>query len=121
MRKIEMNPELRQKRLEALENIRNEDIAKLRKRHAGFTKIVKDYTSFDDFMNDWYEKMTLFGTDVNQGPNGISLRIQIDYTDYEEYHVIMGEDGHLDMDPEVEWEWLCASRLTNIFSGEDVR
>lgn len=120
MIKRKMDPEVRRKRLNALYEIRNENLAKLRKRHAGFTELVKEYTSFDDFMRDWYEKMALFGTEVDQGSESISLRIQIDYTDYEEYYIIMGKDGHLAIDPEVMWQDMCTNTLTNIFTGENV-
>lgn len=119
MRK-EIDPEVRRERLNAVQEMRNESLAKLRKRHAGFTEIVKPYTSFDDFMHDWSDKMTLFGVEVDQGPDSISLRIQIDYTDYEQYHVIMGKDGHLAVSSAVWWQDLFANTLTNIFTGENV-
>lgn len=103
-----------------LNEIREDNLANLRKRHAGFTEIVKEYTSFDDFMRDWHEKMPLFGTEVERGSDCISLRIQIDYTDYEQYHVIMGRDGHLAMSSAVWWNDMFANTLTNIFTGEKV-
>ena len=91
------------------------------KRHAGFMEIVKDYTSFKDFLNDWEDLMTLFGTEVTAGSEWVDLYIQIDYTDYEDYTVIMGKDGHLTMSPEVWWQnEFCSNEHTNIFTGEEV-
>ncbi len=89
----------------------------MRKRHAHFTEIVKDYTSFDDFLHDWREKMELWGVEVNEGEDIISLYIQLDFTDYEEYYVIMGNDGHLAISSVAECKELCASTLVNIFDG----
>lgn len=93
----------------------------MRQRHAGFMEIVKDYTSFKDFLNDWEDLMTLFGTEVTAGSEWVDLYIQIDYTDYEDYTVIMGKDGHLTMSPEVWWQnEFCSNEHTNIFTGEEV-
>ncbi len=100
--------------------IREANLVNLRKRHAGFTDLVKGYSSFDEFMRDWYEKMTLFGAEVDQRSDCISIYIQLDFTDYEQYYVIMGKDGHLAMSSVVRWEDMCANTLTNVFTGEDV-
>lgn len=119
-KRIEIDPKVKQERLKTYFEIRDAALAKLRQRHAGFTEIVKDYTSFDDFLHDWEDKMTLFGTEVFAGSKSIDLRIQIDYYDYEEYSVIMGKDGHLTMSAAVWWQDLCANTLSNIFTGESV-
>lgn len=87
-----------------------------RKRHAHFTSIVKDYTSFDDFVKDWDEKMALWGIEVTKEENYVSLRMQFDFSDYECYHVIMGPDGHLAMSGVIWCEELCANMLVNIFT-----
>ncbi|MCM1153014.1 MAG: hypothetical protein NC328_05120 [Muribaculum sp.] len=93
----------------------------MRQRHAGFMEIVKDYSSFDNFLYEREGLMTLFGTEVSAGFERVDLRIQIDYIDYEEYTVIMGKDGHLTMSPEVWWQnECCANEHTNIFTGESV-
>lgn len=116
----ELDPEKIQENRKIYNDIREDSLVKMRKRHAGFTELVKEYRSFDDFMRDWYEKMTLFGAEVCKCSDCISIYIQLDFTDYEQYYVIMGKDGHLAMSPVVGWEDKCANTLTNIFTGEDV-
>ena len=119
-KRIEIDPKVKQERLKAYFEIRDAALAKLRKRHAGFMEIVKGYTSFGDFLHDWKDKMTLFGVEVFAGSVSIDVRIQIDYSDYEEYSVIMGKDGHWTMSAAVWWQDMCANTLTDIFTGEDV-
>lgn len=97
--------------------MKEEQSASMRKRHAHFTEIVKDYTSFDDFLRDWCEKMELWGVEVNESKDIISLYIKLDFTDYEEYYVIMGKDGHLAISSVAGCKELCANTLVNIFDG----
>lgn len=99
---------------------RKQSLALMRKRHALFSEIVKDYTSFDDFMRDWDEKMALWGVEATQSENGITLYLLLEYTEYEYYGISMGKDGHLEIDPIVSWNDCCANTDTNIFTGEDV-
>ena len=104
MKKTNIDPEKRRKLAQIFYEMRKKSLSKMRQRHAGFMEIVKDYTSFKDFLNDWEDLMTLFGTEVTAGSEWVDLYIQIDYTDYEDYTVIMGKDGHLTMSPEVWWQ-----------------
>lgn len=121
MRKIQIAPKKRREWARMFQEMRENGLSKMRLRHAGFMEIVIEYTSFDDFMRDWEATMTLFGTEVSQGSDCISFRIQIDYTDYEEYFVIMGKDGHLAISSVVWWQnEVCANEITNIFTGETV-
>lgn len=121
MGKRNIDPEKRRKLAKFFHEMRENGLSKMRQRHAGFMEIVKDYTSFDDFLNDWEDLMTLFGTEVYAGSKSIDLRIQIDYIDYEEYSVIMGKDGHLTMSAAACWQnECCANEITNIFTGESL-
>ncbi len=121
MRKLKIDPEKRDKWLKIFQEIRNEGLSKMRLRHAGFMEIVKEYTSFEAFLRDWEDLMTLFGTEVYAESDRIDLRIQIDCTEYEEYHVIMGKNGHLTMSAAVWWQnERCANEHTNLFTGEEV-
>lgn len=101
-------------------NTREESLALMRKRHALFTEIVKDYTSFDDFMRDWDEKMALWGVEATQGKNGITLYMLLEYNEYEYYGIRMGKDGHLEIDSIVMWNDFCSTTNTNIFTGQDI-
>lgn len=94
-----------------------ESLALMRKRHALFTEIVKDYTSFDNFMRDWDVKMALWGVEATQGEYGITLYLLLEYTQYEYYDISLGKDGHLEIDPVVTWNCLCTTTYTNIFTG----
>ena len=49
-------------------------LALMHKRHALFTEIVKDYSSFDDFMLDWDEKMALLASKPHK------VRMELRYT-----------------------------------------
>ena len=121
MVKRNIDPEKRRQLAQMFYEMREKSLSKMRQRHAGFMEIVKNYTSFDDFLNDWKDLMTLFGTEVTACSKYVGLYIQIDYTDYEDYTVIMGKDGHLTMSPEVGWQnECCANETTNIFTGESV-
>lgn len=59
-----------------------------RKRYNFFAEIMKNYTSFENFMNDWHEKMCLWGVQLIQHDDKdyITLYIQIDYCSYNEFH-----------------------------------
>ena len=121
MKKTNIDPEKRRKLAQIFYEMRKKSLSKMRQRQAGFMEIVKQYTSFKDLLNDWEDLMTLFGTEVTAGSEWVDLYIQIDYTDYEDYTVIMGKDGHLTMSPEVWWQnEFCSNEHTNIFTGEEV-
>lgn len=92
----------------------------MRKRQAYFSAVAEEYESFDDFIKtqkDWFE---IFGIELSQDNESyLSLRMQLDYTDYETYHVINGEDGHLTVSDIIWWQDLyCANSLLNIQTGE---
>lgn len=89
----------------------------MRKRHTHFTAIVKGYTSFENLIRDWEEKMALWGVEMTNCGEYIRLHIQLDITEYEDYHVVMGAYGHLTISPAVWWEENYANTLSDIFTG----
>lgn len=95
----------------------NEDITTYkwrRKRHAHFSKIVKDYTSFEAFIRDWDEPMALWGVELTQGNGFIRLYMQLDFCGYEEFHIILGDDGHLAISYGVGCNDFCANMIYDI-------
>lgn len=97
----------------------NERIAMMRKRYAHFCELVKKYTSFEDFIQDMDEKLALWGIGLDESDDWLTLYIALDYSEYEEYHVIMGDDGHLTMSKGVYWQDdYCCNSLINIFTDD---
>lgn len=91
----------------------------MRKRRAHFIEIVKDYASMADFNRDWDEKMCMFGIELNGGDTCTSLYMQLDFTEYETYYVVIDEDGHLTVSPIVGWQnECCANSYINLLTGE---
>ncbi len=90
----------------------------MRKRRAHFMEIVKDYDSMADFNRDWDEKMCMFGIELNGGDTRTSLYMQLDYTEYETYYVVIGVDGSLTVSHVVGWNDCCANSYINLLTGE---
>lgn len=116
----ELRTELHDKYHDAYAAIQNEQLAMMRRRHDMFTGIVENYTSFADFLRDWRELLTLLGLEIKECDQYVSLYMQLDFTDYEQYHVIMGRDGHLAISSSAWCEMYCANILINIFTGAGV-
>ncbi|MCM1141955.1 MAG: hypothetical protein NC453_25575 [Muribaculum sp.] len=91
-----------------------------RKRFDHFSEIVKKYTSFDDFISQWDEKMALWGVELSKHEenNYVTIYVQLDYCGYNEFHVIIGKDGHLTLSKGVGMEEICANMIIDIDSGE---
>jgi len=48
----------------------------------------------------------------------VRLYIQFNYYGYEEFHVVMGQDGHLALSSGVGFEELCANMVGDVLTGE---
>ena len=92
----------------------------MRKRQAYFSAVADEYESLDEFTNTQKEWLELLGIGLYQeSPSYLSLRIQLDHTDYETYHIIYGDNGHLTVSDIIWWQDLyCANSLLNIQTGE---
>ena len=92
----------------------------MRKRQAYFSAVAEEYESFDEFIRTQKDWLEIFGIELSQDDKSyLSLRIQLDYTDYETYHIINGEDGHLAVSDIIWWQDLyCANSIMNIQTGE---
>lgn len=88
----------------------------MRKRHAFLCNIVKPYSSLEKLARDKDEWFAMLGIDTYLYEKYISLYIQLDYTEYEEYYVIPGKDGHLTISEVIMWQdECCANTYLNIF------
>ena len=91
-----------------------------RKRYDHFTEIVKHYTSLDDFISEWEEKMALWGVELtkHEENNYVAIYMQLDFCSYNEFHVIMDNDGHLALSKGIGMEEICANMIMDIDFGE---
>ena len=92
-----------------------------RKRVAYFKGIAEKYNSIQDFIKDKEEKFAILGIELSGGEESASLYIQLDYTDYEQYHIIQKPSRQLTCS-HIIWfkDEYCANSLRNVVSGEDV-
>ena len=92
----------------------------MRKRQAYFSAVAEEYESFDEFIRTQKDWLEIFGIELSQDAKSyLSLRIQLDYTDYETYHIINSEDEHLTVSDIIWWQDLyCANSIMNIQTGE---
>lgn len=91
----------------------------MRKRQAYFSAVADEYESLEEFIKTQKEWLELLGIELYQeNPSYLSLRIQLDFTDYETYHIIYGDNGHLTVSDIIWWQDLyCANSIMNIQTG----
>lgn len=94
-------------------------------RHALFTSMISDYETPDAFYKEYSELLGLLGIDMyfmkrrKSGEEGLTIWIQLDYTEYEEY-VIYKKNGKLKVSDTVSWQnEACANEDWNIMSNSD--
>lgn len=93
----------------------------MRERQAYFSAIAEEYDTFDEFLKTQKMWLDIMGIDLYQeNPLYLSLRIQLDYQDYETYHIINGNNGKLTVSDIIWWQDLhCANSILNISTGKD--
>lgn len=102
----------------------NEEMEKrlkmMRERQAYFSAVAEEYETFEEFTKTQKMWLDIMGIELYQEDSlYLSLRIQFDYTDYETYHIIKGDDGKLTVSDIIWWQDLyCANSLLNISTGE---
>ena len=91
----------------------------MRKRQAYFSAVADEYESLEEFTKTQTEWLDLLGIELYQeNPSYLSLRIQLDFTDYETYHIIYGDNGHFTVSDIIWWQDLyCANSIMNIQTG----
>ena len=92
-----------------------------RKRYAYFKEIAEKYNSFKSFIKDNDEKFAIVGIELNGDEESASLYIQLDYTEYEQYHIIQLPSGQLTCSPVIWYkDEFCCNSLRNVLTAEDV-
>ena len=93
----------------------------MRERQAYFAAIAEKYASFEVFIQENGYWLDMAGIELIEGAHCLTLHIQLDCTDYEEYYIIYGKDGHLTISAIVSFQDdCCVNRLINIFTEEGV-
>ena len=91
----------------------------MRKRHAYFSEIVKEYTSFEDLIRENEEWFAIKGIELFKEEKYVSLHMQLNPMDYETYHVIHGKDGKLAISHVIWWSDIYdANTIFNIFTED---
>ena len=67
----------------------------IRKRQAYFLAVAEEYTSFADFIIAQDMWLAIMGIELTDCGNYLKLYIQLDFSEYEVYYVIMDNDGRL--------------------------
>ena len=92
-----------------------------RKRVTYFKEIAEKYNSIQVFIKDNEEKFAILGIELSGGDESASLYIQLDYTDYEQYHIIQKPSGQLTCSHIIWFKDNCwENSLWNAISGKYV-
>lgn len=95
----------------------------MRKRHAYFSSLIKEHNikTARQFYDDLYEWFEILGIELslNEEKTQCGIYLALDYTDYEEYTIIEGEDGLPKVSPDVWWnDNYCSNSTVNIFEED---
>ena len=91
----------------------------MRKRQAYFSAVAEEYTSFADFIKAQDLWLAIMGIELTNCGRYLKLYIQLDFAEYEEYYVIMTDDGHLSVSDIISWQdEVCCNSYLNISTGE---
>ena len=94
-------------------------LAMMRKRQAYFSAIAEEYASFTDFMQAQDMWLAIMGIELTDCGLYLKLYIQLDFSEYEEYYVIMDDDGQLTVSDIVMWNNdECCTSYVNISTGK---
>lgn len=95
----------------------NERYDMMRKRHAFLNTLVSSYTSIDEFVRDKEHWFAMLGTDLCLCNEYAYIYMWLDYSEYEMYFVIPGNDGRITVSEVIRWQDnYCANTYLNIFS-----
>ena len=100
---------------------KEERYAMMRKRHAYFSTLVAPYSSIEEFARDKEEWFAIMGIDFSAGEKSASIYIQLDYDEYEQYHIVLDANGKPVVSHVIWWQdFCCANDVFNIFTEESV-
>ena len=91
----------------------------MRERLAYFAAIAERSATFEAFCKENGHWLDMVGVELIAGAKYLTLRIQLDCSDYEEYYIIYGKDGRLTVSDVVGFQDdSCANRLIRVFTEE---
>ena len=97
-----------------------ERIEMMRKRQAYFSAIAEEYASFADFIKAQDLWLALMGVELTEYSKYITLYIQLDFTEYEQYYIIKSDEGILTVSDIIMWQDdYCCNSWMNISTGKD--
>ena len=92
----------------------------MRKRHAFLHNMVSSYNSIDKFVKDKEHWFALLGMDLGLQNGYAYIDMWLDYGECEMYFVIPGNDGHLTVSENVQWQDnYCANTYVNPFEATE--
>ena len=80
--------------------------------------IASRYTSLDDFFLAEEFNLTVMGYATYMEDKCVSITIYLDYSDYERYYVVQGEDGHLRVSNIIMWQDDCCANTYDYLGKE---
>lgn len=115
-----LTEEQRKAWIEAMNEEMDKRLKMMRERQAYFSAVAEEYETFEEFIKTQKMWLDIMGIELYQENSSyLSLRIQLDFQDYETYHIIKGEDGKLTVSDIIWWQDLyCANSVMNIQTGE---
>ena len=92
---------------------KEERIDMMRRRQAYFSAVAEEYTSFSDFIKAQDMWLAIMGIELIECDEYLRLYIQLDFTEYEQYHIIKTPEGNLIVSDIILWqdEYCCNSYL----------
>lgn len=91
----------------------------MRKRQAYFSAVAEEYTSFADFIKAQDLWLAIMGIELTDCGRYLKLYIQLDFAEYEEYYVVMTDDGHLSVsDIVMGKDDVCCTSYIDVSTGE---
>ena len=91
----------------------------MRERLAYFAAIAERAATFEAFCKENGHWLDMVGIELIAGAKYLTMHIQLDASDYEEYYIIYGKAGHLTVSDIVGFQDdRCANRLIKIFTEE---
>lgn len=116
------NLDLRSRFIKLIREVTQERSAMMRKRHAYFSTLVAPYSSIEEFARDKEEWFALMGMDFSVGEKGASIYIQLDYAEYEQYHIVLDANGKPVVSHVIWWQHpvYCCNEVFNIFTQKSV-
>ncbi|GEM_PF-2689995 len=92
----------------------------MKKRQAYFSAVAEEYSTFDSFIQSSDDWLSIMGIELRVNEKCIDLHIQLDCKEYEDYFIILAEDGMLTVSDIVGWQdEYCCNRLLNIENGKE--